>query len=99
METVAQDKNLDLLMDVRVNLSVQLGSSELPMKEILELNHGAVVQLKQKAKDPVSLLVNGKLIAYGEVVVVEDNFGIKITEIIGINNDKEVTSVPDQGSK
>ncbi len=69
-------------MDVKVQITVQLGSCELPMREVLALTPGAVLQLKQQAKDPVGLYVNGKLIAYGEVVVVEDNFGIKITELV-----------------
>lgn len=83
MEMTAESKNLDVVMDVKVRLSVQLGSCELPMKEIMELSPGVVVQLKQQAKDPVGLFVNDKLIAYGEVVVVDDNFGIKITELVG----------------
>lgn len=83
MTATLESNNLDLLMDVNVHLSVQLGSCELPMKDIMELAPGAVVQLKQHANDPVSLFVNKKLVAYGEVVVVEDNFGIKITEIVG----------------
>jgi flagellar motor switch protein FliN/FliY len=55
------------------------------MREVLELAPGAVIQLNQQASDPVGLYVNDKLIAYGEVVVVEDNFGIKITELVGSN--------------
>jgi len=82
METVEQSKSLDLVLDVKVQITVQLGSCELPMREVLSLSPGAVLQLKQQAKDPVGLYVNGKLIAYGEVVVVEDNFGIKITELV-----------------
>ena len=78
----AESKSLDLVMDVKVQITVQLGSCELPMREVLALAPGVVLQLKQQAKDPVGLYVNGKLIAYGEVVVVEDNFGIKITELI-----------------
>jgi flagellar motor switch protein FliN/FliY len=76
-------KNLDVVLDVKVNVTVQLGSAELPMREIFELTPGTVLQLKQDAKDPVGLYVNGRLIAYGEVVVVEDHFGIKITELVG----------------
>ncbi|MBN2068703.1 MAG: flagellar motor switch protein FliN [Opitutales bacterium] len=76
-------KNLDVVLDVKVKVTVQLGSAELPMREIFELTPGTVLQLKQDAKDPVGLYVNGRLIAYGEVVVVEDNFGIKITELVG----------------
>lgn len=82
MSPEAEAKNIDLLLDVKVNLSVQLGSCELPMKEVMELAPGVVIQLKQEAKDPVGLLVNGKLVAYGEVVVVEDHFGIKINELL-----------------
>ena len=75
-------KKMDIVMDVKVNVTVQLGTAELPMKEVVELSPGAQIQLKQNAKDPVSLLVNGKLIAHGEVVVVEDKLGITMTEII-----------------
>ena len=78
-----EDKTLDLVLDVKVRVTVQLGSCQLPMREVLELAPGAVIQLNQQASDPVGLYVNDKLIAYGEVVVVEDNFGIKITELVG----------------
>lgn len=74
-------KDVGLLMDVRVKLTVQLGSCRMPMREVMELVPGSVIQLNQEAKDPVGLYINDKLIAYGEVVVVEDNFGIKITEM------------------
>ena len=53
------------------------------MRDVLELTPGSVVQLTQQASDPVGLFVNDKLVAYGEVVVVEDHFGIKITELVG----------------
>lgn len=76
-------KNLDLVLDVDVGVTVELGSCELPMREIVALEPGAVLQLKQHAKDPIRLYVNKKLAAYGEVVVVDDNFGIKITEFVG----------------
>lgn len=79
METNA----LDIVLDVKVKVAVQLGSCMLPMREVLELAPGSVVQLLQHASDPVGLYVNDKLVAYGEVVVVEDNFGIKITELVG----------------
>ncbi len=82
MQTNTDSKSLDLVLDVKVQITVQLGSCELPMREVLALSPGAVLQLRQQAKDPVGLYVNGKLIAYGEVVVVEENFGIKITELI-----------------
>ena len=75
-------EKMDIVMDVKVNVTVQLGTAELPMREVVELSPGAIIQLKQQAKDPVGLLVNGKLIAHGEVVVVENKFGLKVTEIL-----------------
>ncbi|HOD47624.1 MAG TPA: flagellar motor switch protein FliN [Opitutaceae bacterium] len=78
-----EDKALEIVLDVKVKVTVQLGSCMLPMREVLELSPGTVVQLNQHASDPVGLYANDKLIAYGEVVVVEDSFGIKITELVG----------------
>ncbi len=78
-----EDKALEIVLDVKVKVTVQLGSCMLPMREALELSPGTVVQLNQHASDPVGLYANDKLIAYGEVVVVEDSFGIKITELVG----------------
>jgi flagellar motor switch protein FliN len=75
--------NLDLLLDVPVGLTVELGSCHLPMRDVLNLNVGSIVQLDKVADAPVELRVNDKLIARGEVVVVENRFGIKITELIG----------------
>ena len=75
--------NLDLILDVPVKLAVELGSCQMPMREVLELAVGSVVQLDKVADEPVQLSVNRKLIARGEVVVVENRFGIKITELIG----------------
>jgi flagellar motor switch protein FliN/FliY len=83
MSSLTEDKSLDIVLDVKVKVTVQLGSCQLSMREVLELSPGAVVQLNQHASDPVGLYVNDKLVAYGEVVVVEDNFGIKITELVG----------------
>lgn len=83
MTDLLEGKNFDLVMDIHVQVTVQLGTCELPMREILELAPGAVLQLRQHAKEPVALMVNGRLIAYGEVVVVENNFGVKITELVG----------------
>ena len=78
--------NLNLVLDVPVSLTIELGSCQLPMKEVLQLNIGSVVQLDKPADAPVELSVNGKLIARGEVVVVEDRFGVKITEVVGNAN-------------
>ena len=74
--------NLDLVLDVPVKLTVELGSCLLPMREVLQLGVGSVVQLDKAADDPVHLSVNRKMVARGEVVVVENRFGIKITELI-----------------
>ncbi len=81
--TAETPANLSLVLDVPVSLTIELGSCQLPMKEVLQLNIGSVVQLDKPADAPVELSVNGKLIARGEVVVVEDKFGVKITEVIG----------------
>lgn len=83
MANLMDEKALDIVLDVKVKVTVQLGSCLLPMRDVLELSPGSVVQLMQHASDPVGLYVNDKLVAYGEVVVVEDNFGIKITELVG----------------
>ena len=81
MDNDLQTVDLGVVMDVDVQVTARLGSCQLPMKEIVSLSPGTVLQLKQHAKDPVGLYVNNKLIALGEVVVVEDRFGIKVTEI------------------
>jgi flagellar motor switch protein FliN/FliY len=75
--------NLDLLLDVPVGLTVELGSCHLPMRDVLNLNVGSIVQLDKLADAPVELRVNNRLIARGEVVVLENRFGIKITELLG----------------
>ena len=80
METPA---NLEVLLDVPVKLTVELGFCHMPMREVLQLSAGSVVQLDKLADAPVDLYVNQKKIALGEVVVVEDRFGIKITKILG----------------
>lgn len=74
--------NLDLFLDVPVSVSVQLGSCQLPMRDVLQLGPGSVVQLEKLADAPVDVLVNDKLVARGEVVVVDNRFGIKITEMV-----------------
>jgi flagellar motor switch protein FliN/FliY len=75
--------NLNLVLDVPVSLTIELGSCQLAMKDVLQLNIGSVVQLDKPADAPVELSINGKLIARGEVVIVEDRYGVKITEVIG----------------
>jgi flagellar motor switch protein FliN/FliY len=74
--------NLELVLDLPVKLTVELGSCLLPMREVLQLGVGSVVQLDKIADGPVQLSVNRKVVARGEVVVVENRFGIKITELL-----------------
>ena len=78
----AGSPNLDIVLDVPVNLTVELGSCLMPMRDVLQLAVGSVVQLDKIADEPVQLSVNRKLVARGEVVVVENRFGIKITELV-----------------
>jgi flagellar motor switch protein FliN len=78
----AGSQNLDIVLDVPVNLTVELGSCLMPMRDVLQLSVGSVVQLDKIADEPVQLSVNRKLVARGEVVVVENRFGIKITELV-----------------
>jgi flagellar motor switch protein FliN len=75
--------NLSILLDVPIKLSVELGSCYMSMKDLLQLSLGSVVKLDKVADAPVDIYVNQKLVARGEVVVLDDRFGIKITEIIG----------------
>ena len=75
--------NIDMFLDVPVGVTVQLGSCQLTMREVIQLNAGSVVQLDKLADAPVDILVNDKLVARGEVVVVENRFGIKVTELAG----------------
>lgn len=78
----AQGGNINLLMDVNMELTVELGRTKKSIKEILGMGEGTVIELDKLAGEPVDILVNGKLIARGEVVVIDENFGVRVTEII-----------------
>ena len=80
--TVKTGDNLDLILDVPLNLSVVLGRSQKKIRDILSLNVGSVVELDNLTDEPLDILLNGKLIAQGEVVVINENFGIRITNIL-----------------
>jgi flagellar motor switch protein FliN/FliY len=80
------NKNLNILMDIKLTLTVELGRTELPIKKVLELTRGSVIELDKIAGEPVELYANGKLVAKGEVVVIEDNFGLRITNIVSPEN-------------
>lgn len=75
------NKNLEILMDIKLQMTVELGRTELPIKKVLELTRGSIIELEKVAGEPVELYANGKLVAHGEVVVIEDNFGLRITSI------------------
>ena len=77
-----QKENIDLIMDVPLEVTVELGRSNKSIKEILEFAPGTIIELNKLAGEPVDVLVNGKFVAKGEVVVIEESFGIRVTEII-----------------
>ena len=80
---------LDMLHDVEMELSAELGRTRMSVRELLSLSPGAIVELDRAAGNPADLLVNGRLIARGEVVVVDENFGIRITEIVTPGGERE----------
>ena len=82
MSSVENLPTLEFLLDVPIKLTVELGGCQISMRDLLQLNVGSVVQLDKSANASVDLYVNQKLVARGEVVVVEENFGIKLTEIM-----------------
>ena len=81
-DEMVESDNINRLMDVALNLSVELGRKQMQIKEILGLGPGKIIELDKLAGEPVDLLVNGKLLAKGEVVVVDENFGVRITDLI-----------------
>ncbi len=74
--------NLDVILDVPVTLSLEVGRARMPIRNLLQLNQGSVVELERDAGDPFDVYVNGTLIAHGEVVVVNERFGIRLTDVI-----------------
>ena len=76
------EANLDVILDIPVTLSMEIGRTELPIHNLLQLNQGSVVELDRLAGEPLDVLVNGTLIAHGEVVVVNEKFGIRLTDVI-----------------
>ncbi|QFP42042.1 flagellar motor switch protein FliN [Borrelia miyamotoi] len=79
--------NFGLLMDVSMQVTVELGRTERKIKDILGMSEGTIITLDKLAGEPVDILVNSKVIAKGEVVVIDENFGVRITEIIKIKNE------------
>jgi flagellar motor switch protein FliN/FliY len=77
-----QISDIDLVLDIPVSLTVELGRTRIPIKHILQLAQGSVIELEAMAGEPMDVLVNGCLIAQGEVVVVNEKFGIRLTDIV-----------------
>jgi len=93
-ETVAEksagnrSSNIELLMDVSLKVTVELGRTRMQLARIIELKHGSVVELDRLAGDPVDVFVNDHMVARGEVVVVDDKFGVRIIEMVSANGEK-----------
>lgn len=79
---VSQDVNLDMVMDLDVTLSMEVGRSQISIGELLKLNQGSVIELDRLTGDALDVMVNGKLVAHGEVVVVNEKFGIYLTDVV-----------------
>lgn len=77
-----ENGNLDQILDIPVTLSVEIGSTKIAIRNLLQLNQGSVVELDRLAGEPLDVLVNGTLVAHGEVVVVNEKFGIRLTDVI-----------------
>ena len=77
-----EDVNLDVILDIPVTLSVEIGRTRQTIRNLLQLNQGSVVELDRLAGEPMDVLVNGTLIAHGEIVVVNEKFGIRLTDVI-----------------
>ncbi|WP_198264027.1 flagellar motor switch protein FliN [sulfur-oxidizing endosymbiont of Gigantopelta aegis] len=77
-----EEINLDVILDVPVDISMEIGRTKLSIRNLLKLNQGSVIELDRLAGEPMDVLVNGTLIAHGEVVVVNDKFGIRLTDVI-----------------
>lgn len=75
-------QNLDLLLDVEIPISVEVGRAQMSLEDVLNLVPGSVIALDKKAEEPVDLRVNGKLVARGEVVLVDDVYGLRVTQIV-----------------
>ncbi len=86
LEEVASDNNatpqLDVILDIPVKISMEVGATNMPIRKLLQLNKGSVIELERLAGDPLDVLVNGTLIAHGEVVVVNEKFGIRMTDVV-----------------
>lgn len=78
----AAGNNIDMVLDIPVTLSMELGRTRMSIHELLQLNSGSVVELQRMADEPMDVLVNGTLVAHGEAVVIDDKFGIRLTDVV-----------------
>lgn len=76
------DLNLDVILDVPVALSLEVGRTRMPIRNLLQLNRGSVIELERGAGEPLDVYVNGTLVAHGEVVVINDRFGVRLTDVV-----------------
>ncbi|MDD2897288.1 MAG: flagellar motor switch protein FliN [Desulfuromonadaceae bacterium] len=84
-QTSLDKKNLDFILDIPLQVTVELGRTKLLVKDILQLNQGAVVELTKLAGEPLDIFVNSKLVARGEAVVVNEKFGVRLVDIVTPN--------------
>jgi len=77
-----EDVNLDVVLDIPVSLAMEIGRTRLPIRNLLQLNQGSVVELDRLVGEPMDVMVNGTLIAHGEVVVINEKYGIRLTDVI-----------------
>jgi flagellar motor switch protein FliN/FliY len=77
-----EEANLDVILDIPVSISMEVGNSKISIRNLLKLNQGSVVELDRLAGEPLDVMVNGTLIAHGEVVVVNEKYGIRLTDVI-----------------
>ncbi len=82
MSDSAREVNLEVILDVPVTLSMEVGRTRIPIRNLLQLNQGSVIELDRAAGEPLDVFVNGTLVAHGEVVVVNEKFGIRLTDVI-----------------
>jgi len=85
-DVMQQKENIEIIMDVPLEVTVELGRTSRKIKEILEFSPGSIIELNKLAGEPIDILVNGKFVAKGEVVVIDENFGIRITDIINVEH-------------
>ncbi|MCB1754142.1 MAG: flagellar motor switch protein FliN [Gammaproteobacteria bacterium] len=76
------NQNMDLVMEIPVTLSMELGRTRISIQDLLQLNSGSVVELQRMADEPMDVLVNGTLVAHGEAVVIGDKFGVRLTDVV-----------------